>query len=135
MMDANVRRKLVGLLGRLGSNNDNEILAAVRLIERARIAGGWQWDQVIGSSDQQNRTQDRSSDFNRAETPPKRSTVVSAFGSCEAFAQMLDAALKKYADERELDFLLSLGERLKDYEHRMVLSAKQEKWFRDIAGR
>jgi hypothetical protein len=48
-MDSDTRRKLVGMLGRLGSNADGEVVTAARLIEGWRKKLNLQWDDIIAS--------------------------------------------------------------------------------------
>lgn len=132
------RRKLVGLLGRLGSDNDNERLAAVRLIEAGRKALGAQWEDLIVQPLTVAAYREAPLDFNTAHAPKPRSNggmVCDLFDEVEAFADLLDAASDGASSEKEVDFVADIQERFDKYGSRTFISEAQLAWLRALAGR
>lgn len=133
------RRKLVGLLGRLGSNNDNEILAAVRLINSGVKAMDKQWDDLIAQPVATAAPKRGPLDFNSAgsteATPKPSETVIDMFGSVEVFEAMLEDAETAPLSDKEETFVADMRERFSLYGERTFISPAQLKWLYAIAGR
>lgn len=140
--DEDSRRKLVGLLGRLGSDNDNEILAAVKLIEAGRKAMDKQWDDLITKPVSIVAFKAGPLDFNTA--PPARQstsqptntrgTILDVFDSVAEFEGVLCAAEDAATTDKERDFVSDMRDRFETYGERTFLSAAQLAWLRSLAG-
>lgn len=133
------RRKLVGLLGRLGSNNDNEILAAVRLIEAGRKAADFQWDEVIVQPLTVAAFKS-GFDFNTAARPPRQPARASEnaadiFDSLDEFENLLDDAEAGATTQKEMDFVADMRAKADTYGLRAFLSEAQLAWLRALAER
>lgn len=137
-IDADRRRKLVGLLGRLGSDNDNERLNAVRLIEAGRKALGMQWEDLIVLPVTIAAHVQGPLDLNgagRAAVKPSFGKVADLFDTLHEFLQLLMLAEGGACTSKECDFVESIRERADLYRERTFVSEAQLKWLRDLAGR
>lgn len=138
-LTADARRKLVGLLGRLGSNNDNEILAAVRLIEAGRKAADFQWDEVIVQPLTVVAYKAGPMDFNTARpapsTKPGSGMVDTVFDTLADFLDLIDEAEAGASTSKEIDFVADMRARADTYGGRAYVSEAQLEWLRALAER
>lgn len=137
-IDADRRRKLVGLLGRLGSDNYNERLAAVRLIEAGRKALGMQWDELIVPPVRV-VVMDPIMDFNtaprRPSVKPGSGMVHQVFDTLADFVDLIDAAGAGASTSKEMDFVADMRMRAETYRDRAFISEAQLNWLRALADR
>lgn len=134
--DENSRRKLVRLLGRLGSDNDNERLAAVRLIEAGRKAMDFQWDDVIAKPSVAAGPKKDTMDFNGERASRSRDnseTVCDIFDSLVEFEALLVKADVNSKTEKQRNFVADMRDRFEKYGGDTFLSAAQLSWLRSLA--
>ena len=138
-LSGDARRKLIGLLGRLGSDNDNEILAAVRLIEAGRKHLDFQWDDVIGQPVTIAVHREGPLDFNTASpassTRPGSANVDTFFDTLDDFIDLIDQAETGARTSKELDFVADMQAKASKYGSRAFLSEAQISWLRSLAER
>jgi hypothetical protein len=136
-MAENAREKLVKLLGRLGSDNDNERAVAGRIAWEMIRKLNLQWDDVIVSkfSEKGNKKPDIDFNFARNAAAGAGEKLMDWFRSPEDFMDMLGAAARRTQGINEDTFLVSLSEKFEKFGARMYLSERQYKWLSDIADR
>lgn len=134
---ADARRKLVGLLGRLGSDNDNERLAAAKLIEAGRKALGMQWEDLIVQPLTVLAYKEGPLDFNTARPAarPASGKAVDIFEDLEAFMDVIERAELGADTPKEIDFAADMRERAERYGMNTFVSEAQLSWLTALAER
>jgi hypothetical protein len=136
-MAENSREMLVKLLGRLGSDNDNERAVAGRVAWEMIRKLNLSWDDVIVPALGERAKPKPKIDFNQTSgsggQPGEKLT--DWFRSPEDFEEMLGAAMERSNAVNEATFLDSLSEKFGRFGARMYLSERQYNWLSDIADR
>jgi hypothetical protein len=148
-MDSDTRRKLVGMLGRLGSNADGEVVTAARLIEGWRKKLNLQWDDIIASPPAPSgaRQQPRpppprpqrqkpgagGHDFNDAGS--SAGERVSDHYAAAEYEDLLDRASDGVRTPKEYAFVEDMRERFERFGAAAYLSVGQKAWLETLGAR
>ena len=144
------RRKLIGLLGRLGSDSAGERDNAAVAIERIRKDAGFMWDELLGAGTEmphdtrawantpgaQPRT-GRPREWRAGPDGPTtgRTKAKKWFPKEPAYKAAIDGALLGCVTEAETSFVLTLETARRDYGINSFLSEKQAEWLMALAMR
>lgn len=131
------REVLVKLLGRLGSDNDNERAVAGRIAWEMIRKLNLSWDDVIVPDLEKPAKPKPKIDFNQTSKPSGQAgeKLTDWFSSPADFEDMLEAAMDRARAVNETTFLDSLVEKFEKFGSRMYLSERQYDWLSDIASR
>lgn len=133
------RRKLIGLLGKLGTDNDNERASVGKLIDAGRKALGLQWEDLIVPPLTVAAYREGPLNFNAAPrqtagAPPTGETVEDLFDDPDTFEVLLDDAEHGAQKDNEINFVADMRAKFERYGVVMFLSERQLAWLNSIAG-
>ena len=145
------RRKLVGLLGRLGSDSAGERDNAAVAIERIRRDADVSWDDLLGTGAQSSfgrpvwaeplkprpsRPADQREWRKGSDDPSTgRTKAKKWFPKEPAYKAAIDAAMLGCVTAAETSFVLTLETARRDYGINSFLSEKQAEWLMALATR
>jgi hypothetical protein len=145
------RRKLIGLLGRLGSDSAGERDNAAVAIERIRVQAGFVWDDLLGTGAQSSfgrpvwaeplkprpsRPAD-AREWRKGSDEPStgRTKAKKWFPKEPAYKTAIDAAMLGCTTAAETSFVLTLETARRDYGINSFLSEKQAEWLMALSVR